>query len=232
MQVFTLDNFYKSDEWETLREILIDQRTDPKTGLLYCAHCGKPIVKAYDIIGHHVEELTEKNVNDRAVSLNPDNVILVHHKCHNQIHKRFGYNRAAPRKVYIVYGPPLAGKSTWVRDVAGEADLILDIDKVWQMISNNPPYVKPAELKLCVFGVRDTILDMVKTRRGKWRNAYIIGGYAIPREREELAALLGAELVPVIEPVEECLGRLARCQDGRDRKAWESYIREWFARAA
>lgn len=232
MVTFTLDTFYKSDEWETLRAILIEQRTDPETGLLYCAHCGKPIVKAYDIIGHHVEELTDKNVNDRAVSLNPDNVILVHHKCHNQIHERFGFNRPAYRRVFIVYGPPLGGKTTWVQETAGSKDIILDIDKIWQMISNNPPYQKPAELKVCVFDLRDKILDMIKTRRGKWHNAYIIGGYPIPREREELAAALGAELVPIIEPMEECLDRLARCQDGRDKEAWTKYVKDWFDRAA
>lgn len=232
MVTWTLATFYKSDEWETLRAILIDQRTNKEDGLLYCAHCGKPIVKAYDIIGHHKVELTEGNVNDRSISLNPDNVILIHHKCHNEIHKRFGYNKAAPRRVYIVYGPPLAGKSTWVREVAGKADIILDVDKVWQMISNNPPYMKPNELKVCVFDIRDKMLDIIKTRRGKWQTAYIIGGYAIPREREELASALGAELVPVIEPMEVCLDRLAQCHDGRDHEAWERYIREWFDRAA
>ena len=230
--MWTLDNFYKTKEWEFLRAVLIEERTNPEDGILYCEHCGEPIVKAYDIIGHHLEELTEANVNDRSISLNPDNVILIHHKCHNQIHKRFGFNQTKKRVVYIVYGPPLAGKSSWVKEVAGESDIILDVDKIWQMISNNPPYIKPNELKLCVFGIRDTMLDMIKTRRGKWTNAYVIGGYATPREREELAAALGAELIPIIEPMEVCLDRLADCHDGRDREAWSKYIRDWFDRAA
>lgn len=232
MTVWTLASFYKSKDWERFREILIDERTDPETGLVYCAHCGKPIAKAYDIIGHHVNELTEQNVNDRTISLNPDNVVLVHHKCHNEIHERFGYNRAAPRKVYIVYGPPLAGKSTWVRDTAGSKDIILDIDRLWEMISNNPPYIKPPELKTCVFSLRDRILEIIQTRQGKWKNAYIVGGYPIPREREELASKLCAELIPIIEPQETCLDRLAECKDGRDYEAWARYIRDWFDRAA
>lgn len=231
MVMWTLDTFYKSREWENFRAILIDQRTDPDTGLVYCAHCGKPIVKAYDIIGHHLTELTEENVNDRAVSLHPDNVVLVHHRCHNIIHRRFGYSRGTARKVYLVYGPPLAGKSTWVQSVAGEKDLILDLDKIWQAVTNNPEYIKPEEIKTCVFAVRDTLLDCIKSRRGKWTRAYVIGGYPIAREREELAAKLGAELVPVIEPEAECLARLDRASDGRDKAAWTRYIRDWYDRA-
>ena len=232
MVIFTLDNFYKSKEWEKFRQIIIDERTNKEDGLLYCEHCGKPIVKAYDIIVHHVIELTESNVNDRSISLHPDNVQCVHHKCHNKIHKRFGFNKAVRRKVFIVYGPPLAGKSTWVRETAGETDIILDIDKIWQMITNNPPYVKPTALKTCVFAIRDEILDIIKNRRGKWTNAYIVGGYPIPREREELASSLGAELIAIIEPEEECLDRLAMSNDGRDKEAWTKYIRDWFEKAS
>ena len=231
MPMWTLSTFYKSKEWESFRENLIDERTNPDDGLLYCEHCGLPIIKAYDIIGHHVLELTETNVNDWNISLNPNNVILIHHKCHNLLHKRFGFNKAVVRRVYLVYGPPLAGKSSFVRNAANETDLILDVDKIWQMVSNNPPYVKPDALKACVFGIRDTMLDMIRTRRGKWSNAYVIGGYPLPREREELASSLGAELIPIIEPMELCLDRLAECYDGRDRQQWERFIREWFDRA-
>lgn len=231
MVIFTLQNFYKSKEWEMFRNAIIGERTNKKDGVLYCEHCGKPIIKAYDVIIHHIEELTPANVNDRLISLNPANVMVVHHRCHNQIHKRFGYNRATPRKVYIVYGPPLAGKSSWVREAAGEKDLILDVDRIWQMISNNPEYTKPTELKVCVFDIRDTIIDMVKTRRGKWTNAYIIGGYPSPRERQELATALNAELIPIIEPKEECLNRLTMATDGRDKKEWRKYIADWFDRA-
>ena len=227
--IWTLSTFYKSIDWETFREILIEQRTDPETGLLYCEHCGKPIVKAYDIIGHHKIELTEKNVNDKNISLNPENVMLVHHKCHNQIHQRFGYTQ---RKAYIIYGPPLSGKSSYVRNLAGKDDLILDIDRIYEMISVNAPYEKPDSLSTCVFAIRDQILDMVKARRGKWRNAYIIGGYPTARERRDLARMLNAELVPLLEPMEVCLDRLASCADGRDHKAWEQHIRRWFERAS
>ena len=68
--------FYRSRSWREFVEILKIERTD-ENGFIICAHCGKPIVKKYDCIGHHKEELTEENYENPEISLNPDNVVLV-----------------------------------------------------------------------------------------------------------------------------------------------------------
>ena len=47
--MFTLNNFYKSKEWEQFRKIVIAERTDAE-GFVYCELCGKPILKPYDLI--------------------------------------------------------------------------------------------------------------------------------------------------------------------------------------
>lgn len=215
-----LDTFYKSDKWRDFLNILRDQRE--RDGVLYCEHCGKPIIKAYDCIGHHKIELTEANVNDYSISLNPDNVMLIHHRCHNVIHERFGHER--PKRVYIVYGPPCSGKSTFVRDSAGKEDLILDIDSIWRMISVNDRYIKPKRLMSNVFGVRDCILDMIRMRSGKWKNAYVVGGYPLAMDRQRLSDSLGAELIFIDESREVCLERAKACE----RIGWEKYIDDWF----
>ena len=220
--MFTLDNFYKSDKWRNLIDILRNERE--QDGILYCEHCGKPIVKKYDCIGHHKIELTNANVNDYEVSLNPENIMLIHHKCHNIIHERFGYER--PKQVYIVYGPPCSGKSSYVCDVAGCDDIILDIDSIWEMISNNDRYVKRDRLKENVFGIRDCILDQIRMRVGKWKNAYIIGGYPMKMDRTRLEQRLGASSIFIFEDKEVCLER-ARMSE---RHGWDKYIEEWFER--
>lgn len=218
--MYRLDNFYKSKKWILLVDQLKDERSED--GVLYCEHCGKPIVKAYDCIGHHKQELTEANVNDYSVSLNPDNILLVHHRCHNDIHERWGHVKQ--KRVYLVYGAPCSGKTTWVRDNAGKEDIVLDIDSIWQMISINDRYIKPGRLKANVFGVRDCILDMIKTRAGNWRNAYIIGGYPLAMDRQRLEQVTGCEMIYINESKEKCIERAKA--DGRH--GWEEYIDEWF----
>lgn len=192
-------------------------------GLLRCEYCGEPITRAYDCIGHHVEQLTPDNVNDYAVSLNPDNIMLVHHKCHNAIHARFG--QEGSRHVYLVYGSPCSGKTTMVHNGATPDDIVLDVDSIWTAITNNARYVKPDRLKQPVFAVRDCLLDCIKTRRGKWVNAWIIGGYPLLMERRRLCDTMGAESIFIDTDRETCLARAVK--RGGD---WTRYVNEWWER--
>lgn len=219
----SLYNFYRSDNWTKLLQVLRNERISPE-GYNVCAYCGKPIVRAYDCIGHHVIELTEENYTDANISLNPDNIQLVHHRCHNKIHDKLGYSG---RQVFIVYGSPLAGKTSYVKEAMNEGDLIVDMDNIWSCVSGCDRYVKPNRLKAVVFSVRDNLLESVKYRRGKWLNAYIIGGYPYEAERDRLADQLGARLVHIDTPYEVCLERLTKCED-RDKKEWEQYLSDYW----
>lgn len=225
---YTLDTFYKSKQWVDLVHAIRLERIN-SDGDVICEECGEPIVRAYDCIGHHKEELTELNVNDAMISLNPDNVMLVHHKCHNRIHKKFYYGEDT-RQVYLVYGSPLSGKTTWVNEVRNDGDLIVDIDSIWQAISGCERYQKPAVLNACVFGVRDYLIECVKYRRGKWRNAYVVGGYPLISERERLCRELRAREIFIDTSQKECLQRLEECKDGRDTEQWTKFILEWWKR--
>ena len=219
--MFDLFSFYRSKEWCLLIQHIRHDRLNGD-GLTICEYCGKPIIKEYDCIAHHQTYLTEENVNDYDISLNPDNIMLVHHKCHNIIHDKLSYRG---RKVYMVYGAPLAGKETYVNGVKCDGDLIVNIDSIWQCVSGGNG--KPNRLKSIVFGIRDYMLDSIKYRRGKWNNAYIIGGYPLISERERLCKELGAEEIFIDTPKEECLRRLETCED-RDKEEYTKYILGWF----
>lgn len=219
-------SFYRGKEWRDLLQRLKQERVNAD-GQIICEYCGKPIIKAYDMIGHHKIELDEENVNNYDISLNPNNISLVHHRCHNYIHNKLGYSI---RQVFIVYGAPLSGKTTFVKDNANVGDLIIDIDSIWQCVSGLPRYNKPNRLKAIVFKVRDSLIECVKYRYGKWDNCYIIGGYPLQSERERLIKELGAREVFINASQSECMARLESIEDGRDRDEWARYIADWFAR--
>ena len=229
MKLFTsLAQFYVSDEWRGLRAALISERSNPKDGILYCEECGAPIINLFECIGHHKQELTMRNVNDYSVSLNPENVMLVHMRCHNKIHARFGF--MAQKKVYYVYGAPCSGKSTFVQESKGNSDLIVDIDLLWQAVTGGALYDKPDALKTPVFALRDSLLDVAKTRAGKWERAWIIEGGARKGERERRINALGAEPIYINTDKETCLRRLAS-DDKRTHviEQWRGYIEDWFS---
>lgn len=230
MEFKSLAQFYTSNEWRKFRQIVIAERINPKDGVLYDEYSGKPIIKSYDIILHHKIELTMQNVNDRGISLNPDNIMIVSIKSHNEIHNRWGGRiKAYQRKVYYVYGAPCSGKSTFVRENMQVGDLVLDIDRLWSALSGQPEYIKPNEIKPIVFNTRNAILDGIKTRAGNWQTAWVIEGGALIGDRMRRIETLGAEDIFVDTPKEMCLDRLASDENRRAvQYQWSEYIEQWF----
>lgn len=220
----SLQEFYRSKEWHDFREVIIAQRINPEDGTLYSEYSGRPLVNAYDIILHHKTELTLENVNDYTVSLNPDNIMVVSHAEHNEIHARFGCYR---RAVYLVYGAPCSGKTTWVKSVAHPDDLIVDVDSLWLAVCLGGTG-KPNRLKRNIFGLRDCLLDQVRTRLGDWRNAYVITTEKLPAQRDRLCKSLGAEIIHIDTDRETCLARLEDNPDGRDKVLFRGLIDSFF----
>jgi len=213
--------FYNSKEWINFRLALIAERGNR------CERCGKIIPRSIDIIAHHTVELTPENVHDHNISLNPDLVELIDFDCHNAEHQRFGAKQE--KKVYIIYGPPMSGKPSFVKQQAKRGDIVIDMDRIYSAVSMLPYYDKPDNLLSNVRGIYNQLLDNVKTRYGKWNNAWIVGGYADKYKRERLAEDLGAELVFIDVSKKECLQRLETDEDRRYRKdEWAGYIENWF----
>lgn len=221
-----LQSFYASEKWINFRQILINERLTIEKEII-CEHCGKPIKKISEITLHHIKELTPENVNDVTISLNQNNIMLVHHDCHNKIHHRFGYKPS--HNVYIVFGSPLSGKNTYVEEYMQRGDIVIDMDRLYEAVSMLPNYDKPNNLLSNVRVIHNALIDNIKTRYGKWNNAWIIGGYADKYKRERLANELGAEIIFCDVSKEECLRRLEVDPDRKYRKdEWKEYIEKWF----
>lgn len=221
-----LKSFYASEKWINFRQLIIDSRA--VNGEVICEHCHKVIKTSKDIIAHHTTELTPENVDNVDISLNPEKIMLVHHDCHNEIHHRFGYNNFE-HGVFIVFGAPLSGKHTYVKQNIRRGDLVVDMDKLYEAISFMPTFDKPGNLLMNVRIVYNTLIDNIKTRCGKWNSAWVIGGYADKYQRERTANNLGAELIFCDVSKEECLRRLEYDDERQSRKdEWKKFIGKWF----
>ena len=76
--------FYNSDRWRTCREQYIKAMPTHKRGL-----CEKCYEKGKHILGeelHHKIWLTPKNINDKDITLNHSNLILLCRECHREAH--------------------------------------------------------------------------------------------------------------------------------------------------
>lgn len=80
-----LDKFYKSKEWKQTRDYCLMRDA------YLCKKCGQPAE-----VVHHKKHLTEDNVDDVCISLNPENLISLCAACHFEEHRG---EHAAGRKV-------------------------------------------------------------------------------------------------------------------------------------
>ncbi|MEG0297673.1 MAG: HNH endonuclease signature motif containing protein [Clostridium sp.] len=229
--------FYRSKAWLIFRQtILLDRTVDKDTGELKpirCEHCGDKIIESKFIQLHHVIELTPDNINDVSITLNPDNIEVICQSCHNKVHGRFT-NRARrkikTKGIYIVYGAPMGGKHTYIKDNITPGDIVVDMDKLYEAVSLQPIYNKPDNLKYNVLSIRNLLIDNIKTRYGKFNTAWVVGGYPNKFDRERLANELGAELVYIDADKKDCYYRLEYCNDYRQdhKEEWKGYIDNWF----
>lgn len=211
-----IHSFYCRKPWRDLSYRLKVERGGQ------CGRCGWQAVTKDDfrrLIGHHKAELTENNVDNVNISLNPDFIEIICLDCHNQEHRRFGHQK----HVYIVWGSPLSGKTSAVHEMMRYGDIVMDIDRLWSAITMQPEYNKPDNCRFNIFAIRDNLLDQIKTRYGQWYDAYVIGGYPERSERERLVQTLGAELVYCESTRDECLSRCANRPS-----AWTEYVNKWW----
>lgn len=227
----SLSAFYNSAEWRAVRADVIEKRRSHIDGIVYCEYSGEPIIESYNIVVHHKTPLTMQNVNDYAISLNPENLMIVTQRAHNEIHSRFGH--CAERKVYYIYGAPCSGKTTFVNSIKGNSDIVLDKDNIWQCITGGARYDKPNALRQNMFELNKCIYDMIKNRFprvGGWERAFVVDGGAAKTPREHRIKELGAEAIFIDTDKETCLRRLANDTNrtATQKTEWEKYIIKWF----
>lgn len=172
-----------------------------------CARCGG-VFDLNELRPHHKIELTLDNIDDTNITLNPDNIEVLCHACHNAVHSRFG-NAIGAKRVYLVHGSPYAGKTTYVASVATRNDIVVDLERIHAAICICGQYDKPDATKRIAFNIRDYLLDEIRTAtpRRKWQDAYIIGSYPDRIDRDNFVREYNAELVHIDTPQDACVKR-------------------------
>ena len=74
--------FYGSIAWQNLREVIRKERG----GL--CERCLKRGIYKPGEVVHHIKALDASNVDDPAIALNPENLMLLCVECHADIHAK------------------------------------------------------------------------------------------------------------------------------------------------
>lgn len=128
-------------------------------------------------------------------------------------------------KVYVVYGAPLSGKTTWVKNNIGYNDIVYDFDAIMGTLTHLPYQAKNSNIIGYVLDIRDSIIRRLH-RDNRLDNAYLISVF-IGKMFEESLKGLDVEFIKMEATKQECMSRLATSnRENQDELA--GVIQDWF----
>lgn len=129
-------------------------------------------------------------------------------------------------QVTIVYGPPGAGKTSYVKEHARRGDLIIDFDALYAALSGLDWYDKPTALMPFVCEARDAVINRLH-RNSEVQHAWLITSEPKANKRAALQVQLKAKLVFIETDPQECLRRIT-ADPRRDAEHWQKIINDWY----
>jgi dephospho-CoA kinase len=139
------------------------------------------------------------------------------------------YGNAIPSNIYIVWGSPASGKTTYVRKHMDKGDLVVDLDLIKQSISLSNKTGAPDNLLLIAIKIRDMLYGMISRREFDCINVWVIAGLPKKKQREELRLLLKTDKCIYIEASKERCILQAMADDERlDKEMQRRIIDRWF----
>lgn len=124
-------------------------------------------------------------------------------------------------KTKIVWGPPGAGKTTYVNENKGENDLIFDFDFLMAALSGRAVYDHNDNLIYYLVGFRDLIIEKLN-KDFKLDTAWLIVSYPSETLKQRLT-ILEPEYLFMDTPKEVCEERIA--ERGEE---WLEVLEKWF----
>lgn len=128
-------------------------------------------------------------------------------------------------QIKCIYGAPCSGKTTFVKEHAGEGDIIWDFDHVRAALTNHAEHESGS----------DGQNDMTKQLRftfasGAKDNAADVAWFICTRPTEKIKEQLGedAEFIEMEATEEECLDRLEKDKTRKDKELMKKLIHEYF----
>lgn len=126
------------------------------------------------------------------------------------------------RNVYLVYGAPCSGKTTYVLNHAGPSDIVIDIDRICQAISVNKLYDKPEQIVSAAMAVRNMLIQFIEEDKSIY-DAYIIGGFPQRKPRHSLVSRTHAHSIFIDTDFDTCMARAGTRAIGYDK-----VVAKWF----
>lgn len=128
--------------------------------------------------------------------------------------------------VFLIYGSPCSGKSTYVKEHKKDGDIVCDVDRLYSALSYNEEHQTELYAQEVASMLYKSLLAIIHDRQGNWKNAYVISiANTKERVKAEAEQINADECIFIDTPYEVCMER------AKDRPPYFPWIiQEWFER--
>lgn len=126
--------------------------------------------------------------------------------------------------VYLIYGSPCSGKSTYINEHMKAGDIVCDVDRIYSAISLNEEHQTELYAQEVASWLNSSLLDIIRDRKGKWKNAYVVSLANTEEKLQQAKDRIKAdECIFIDTPYEVCMER------AKERPFYFQWlIEEWF----
>ena len=127
--------------------------------------------------------------------------------------------------VCLVCGSPCSGKSTYVKEHFKAGDIVCDVDRLYSALCYNEEHQTELYAQETASALYDNLLDLIRDRKGHWKNAYVICLANTDEKIAEMKERVHADEVVMLDtPFEVCMER------AKERPFYFQWIiEEWFS---
>lgn len=127
--------------------------------------------------------------------------------------------------VYLIYGSPCSGKSTYIKEHMTDKDIVCDVDLIFSAISNHDPHNADLYVYDTAIQMANQLMDIIKKREGDWQDAYVVSIANTDEQLKKAKERVNAdECILIDTPYETCMER------AKSRPFYFQWlIQEWFA---
>lgn len=110
--------------------------------------------------------------------------------------------------VYLIYGAPCSGKTTYVKERMGSGDIVCDVDRLYSAVSYNEEHQTELYAQETATSLYNVLIKMIHDRQGNWKNAYVISLANTKEQVQEMKDRINAdECILINTPYEVCMDR-------------------------
>jgi len=131
--------------------------------------------------------------------------------------------------VFIVWGSPASGKTTYVKNHMENGDMVIDLDLIKQSISMREKTGADDNLLSVALSIREHIYDLISKRDVNCNNVWVVSGLPRKEERDKLEYRLKAtKLIPIQATQQQCNDRALGDNERKDKAVQLELIDKWF----